>query len=143
MPMQWLNRSEHSADLCYFCINIEKCVGVTWDNRRSIEEYAMVDSVLPPLDRSEENPFAPGERNSGSENELSDVAMNTDVSFDEEGMAGPSQSPTALSQSPTPRSQSPPSVVDTSSTYQPQRRELQSHGEPILFTQRDVRASKR
>lgn len=59
-PITWLPRSEHSSDLCYFCVNQSKTVGYRYNTRDKII-HENVESVIPAQLRSEENPFAQSE----------------------------------------------------------------------------------
>lgn len=57
-PVIWLPRTEHLPELCYFCINREKTVGIRYEMHIN---YELVESVMPAVLRSEENPYAPSE----------------------------------------------------------------------------------
>lgn len=154
LPMQWLPRSEHSAHSCYFCINIDKAFGFTYGTRDKIP-YEMVQTVIEPTRRSKENPVAQSEE-VDDHDEMDDVEMDMDL---EEGaigeqpddaIAGPSSStgphvpPSAETTPPGAHgippidSPSPPSAIDTSSTFTPDRHDIQKSNEPVLFTQKDV-----
>lgn len=139
LPMQWLNRSEHSAMSCYFCINNEKTSGIRFNTRDQIE-YDLVDSVLPPVlkKRAQENQ----EEQQPMDIELGDLDMDVGAvggGEPEEAIAGASgeTTPPGASLSVV-ETESPPSAVDTSSTFQPDRRDMQKTHEPILFRQADV-----
>lgn len=111
-PVQWLPRSEHKADSCYFCVNFKRTHGFTWEKRNKIN-YEMVASVLPAVQRSEQHPLAPGVRSADSGEEQSDIGMDFDTQ---------------------------PSAGQPSSTYQPERQKLHKSGEVILFTRKDIDA---
>lgn len=130
--MQWLNRSEHSAEQCYFCINQKKNCKITWANRKTMR-YDSVDSVLDVVLRSEENPKAPCELSASSDEEAAQATFAMDVENDDVDIdLGLFVEPQLMAPS-----ESPPSAVDTSTSYQPERIDLQRLGEPILITQRD------
>lgn len=138
LPMQWLQRSEHSAASCYFCINIQKTYGFHYSSRGEIK-YELVDSVLPPVSkkRAQENQ----EQQEHMDVELDDLDMDTGAVGGQldEPTAGPSgeTTPPGATASVV-GTVSPPSAVDTSPTFQPDRRDLQQLHEPVLFTQSDV-----
>lgn len=114
-------------------------MGINWKGRDSIK-YDYVDSVLAAVRRSVENPKAPCELSGSSDEdgwtpEIAGMYVDIDVGV----FAEPSGEPTAGTSSGqlTAPSESPPSALDTSSTYRPERVDLQRLGEPILITQRD------
>lgn len=129
LPIQWLYRTEHSEESCYFCINWAKANGFHRKNREKMT-YSMVDSVLEPV------------LNSKTGQTEEDQQMNFDMSMDDEPDAA--QPSTSANRTP-PRTASkavitsptPPSAADTSSTFQPARRDVQMLNEPILITQKD------
>ena len=59
-PIIWLPRTEHSTEMCYFCLSYEKCYGFQYHNREQIL-YADVESIIPAKERSAENRTAPCE----------------------------------------------------------------------------------
>lgn len=91
-PTKWLPRDEHASDSCYFCMNNKRAAGYTYATRNQID-YAKVDSVVPPVLRSDENPLALGERDSGEEEMDFDMAAGQS--------AGPSVAPTTVGTSST------------------------------------------
>lgn len=93
---------------------MKRAKGFGYANRKEID-YATVDSVVPPVLRSDENPLAPGERDSA-----------------EEHGAGPSAVPSVAP------SKSPSFAVGASSTDQPDSQKSQTLEKPNykLFSRR-------
>lgn len=138
IPIQWLQRSEHSAASCYFCINNERTPGIRYATRGDIN-YDLTDSVLPPVSkkRAHENE----EQQEGMEIDLDNLDIDAGAVGGEidEPIAGASGdiTPPGASASVV-ESESPPSAVDTSPTFAPDRRDIQNIHEPVLFKQSDV-----
>lgn len=140
VPMEWLHRTEHAPDLCYFCLNISKTRGFHYNTRGNIP-YVSVASVVLPTIRSEENPKAPGEIESGEEGEQQQMEIDNDFPMDHEPVASSSREPSLEAAEKQPVSaaisESPPSAIDTSSTYAPDLQDLQTPRKPMLLTEED------
>lgn len=146
MPMQWLPRSEHSETHCYFCKNASKFVN--WSARTTIQ-YEMVNSVIAPEPRTEDNaaPYEKSDSSSdSSQDQQEDQAMNivdTDMDLDAVPPAEPAAESAAESTAGPSKGRTPsesfslPSTADSSSTFQPNIQELISMGQPMLFSQAD------
>lgn len=137
LPMQWLPRSEHSVEQCYFCKNTGK--HHNWV-KRDVAEYVMVDTVIAPEKRTKNN-RAPGERSPDSQQQQMPnqeqnqepvqgfMDLDDDMDFGEGASFEPHTKQTRI--------ESPPSAVDTSSTYQPDANEWVDSGEPLFLTRED------
>lgn len=121
VPTIWQPRSEHTPDLCYFCVNFKRAVGFTYATRNQIN-YETVASVIPPVMRSDDNSLAPGKRDSGHEQMDVDAAQ----------IAGPSAGPSA----PSVESSAPVAAARASavSPNQPNLNELPPLANPKKFT---------
>lgn len=143
--MEWLNRTEHAPDSCYFCINSKLTNGFTYANRTKIAYRTDIDTIVVPIERSDFNPFAPGEvppdwNDDDVDRQLEqqqqtqyDDDMDIDTfanAFTQGDDAIDDAHPVEATSSGT-----PPSTADTSSTFVPTLEEYEVLGTPKLFTQ--------
>lgn len=58
LPAMWMDVWNHDREGCYFCLTMPKTGGFNFRTREQLQ-HAVVDSVVPPLLRSNERPHAP------------------------------------------------------------------------------------
>lgn len=137
LPMQWLPRTEHSANACYFCHNYMQSKTLNFKTRDKVN-YVLGDSVIEPVKHSTEEASMDMDMDMNTDMDTSsDMGQISGQSLETaSGTSGEKTPPGTFA--PAEEFDSPPSAVDTSSTYVPDRRDLQMLDLPIKLTQKDV-----